>query len=82
MAKLTDTQLVVLSAASQRPRSLVLPLPERIRGGAAKKVVAGLLAKKLVQEVAAEHDDPIHREAEAAAHSGPDRRSPSWEPGA
>ncbi len=64
MAKLTDTQLVVLSAGSQRPGYRVLPLPERIRGGAAKKVVAGLLSRGLVQEVEADRDDPIHREAE------------------
>ena len=62
--KLSDAQLVVLSAACQRPGRNVLPLPERIKGGAAQKVVASLLGKQLIEEVAAERDEPVWREAE------------------
>lgn len=32
MAKLSDTQLVILSAACQRDDRLVLPLPDRLKG--------------------------------------------------
>jgi len=62
MTKLSDAQLVVLSAACQRPGRNVLPLPERIKGGAAQKVVASLLGKQLIEEVAAERDEPVWRE--------------------
>lgn len=59
--KLSDTQLVILTAASQRDDRLALPLPERLKGGAATKVVASLLAKGLVEEVDAKLGDPIWR---------------------
>ncbi len=39
MTKLSDTQLVILSAACQRDDRLVLPLPDRLKGGAASKVI-------------------------------------------
>jgi hypothetical protein len=39
MAKLSDTQLVILSTACQRDDRLVLPLPDRLKGGAANKVI-------------------------------------------
>ena len=61
MTKLTDTQLVILSAACQRPDRLVLPLPERLKGGAAQKVVGALLAKGFVAEVDAGLDAPVWR---------------------
>lgn len=45
---LSDTQLVLLSAAAQRDdRRLVLP--ERLRGGAAQKVLSTLAAKGLIE---------------------------------
>lgn len=47
---LTDTQLVILSAASQRD-DLAVELPERLRGGVAKSVLATLLAKALIEPV-------------------------------
>lgn len=53
MTKLTDTQLVVLSAASQRNDRLALPLPRSLKGGAAHKVVNALLAKGFLMEVEA-----------------------------
>jgi DNA-binding MarR family transcriptional regulator len=59
--KLSDTQLVILTAASQRDDRLALPLPERLKGGAAAKVVASLIAKGLVEEVDANLGDPIWR---------------------
>ena len=37
MTKLSDTQLVILSAATQREDRNVLPLPGSLRGGAAAK---------------------------------------------
>ena len=42
MARLTDTQLVILSAASQRDDRGV-ELPASIKGDAARKVVAKLM---------------------------------------
>ncbi len=66
--KLSDTQLVILTAASQRDDRLALPLPERLKGGAATKVVASLIAKGLVEEVDAKLGDPIWRKT-GDAHS-------------
>ncbi len=62
MTKLSDTQLVILSAASQRPDRLVLPLPDRLKGGAAQKVTASLVAKGLIEEADAKRGDPVWRE--------------------
>ena len=52
MTKLTDTQLIILSAASQRDDHGV-ELPANLKGGAAQKVVAKLLTGGLVEEVRA-----------------------------
>jgi len=57
--KLSDAQLVVLSAACQRPDRNVLPLPERMKGGAAQKIVASLIGKGLIEEVAARPNEPV-----------------------
>lgn len=51
MTQLSDTQALILSAAAQRPEHIALPLPESLRGGAAAKVVAAMIAKGLLQEV-------------------------------
>ena len=51
MTQLSDTQAIILSAAAQRPERIALPLPETLRGGAAAKVVATMIAKGLLQEV-------------------------------
>ncbi|MGE3703344.1 MAG: DUF3489 domain-containing protein [Hyphomicrobiaceae bacterium] len=59
--KLSDTQLIILTAASQRDDRLALPLPDRLRGGAAAKVMASLIAKGLVEEVDAKRGDPVWR---------------------
>ena len=53
MTKLSDTQLMILSAAAQRDGNIALPLPTSLRGGAARKVVGALLAKGYLAEVPA-----------------------------
>ena len=53
MTKLSDTQLVILTAAAQRPNRLAIPLPDRLRGGAAQKVVDSMLARGLLARVPA-----------------------------
>jgi Protein of unknown function (DUF3489) len=60
---LTDTQLVLLSSASQREDALVT-VPPNLKGGAAKKVIDKLLNLKLVKEVAAKCDQPSWRNDE------------------
>jgi Protein of unknown function (DUF3489) len=62
--KLTDTQLVLLSAASQR-EDRAIKLPENVKGGAAHKVMAKLLTEGLVEEVRACGDLPVWRRDEA-----------------
>ncbi len=59
---LTDTQLIVLSAASQRENHRVLPLPKSLKGGAAAKVLAGLISKGLIEEIAAKPGEPRWKE--------------------
>lgn len=53
MTKLSDTQLLILSAAAQRDGHIALPLPPCLRGGAAKKVVGALLGKGYLAEAPA-----------------------------
>ena len=64
MTKLSDTQAIILSAAAQREDRIALPLPEGLRGGAAAKVIAALLAKGFLQEVDADtrKGEPMWRE--------------------
>ena len=64
MTMLSDAQLVVFSAACQRPDRNVLPLPERIKGGAAHKIITSLLGKQLIEEVAAGPSEPVWRDSE------------------
>jgi hypothetical protein len=63
MTKLTDTQRIILSAASQRTDRLALPLPKSIKGGAALKVINPLIQRGLLEEVAANRKlgDPVWR---------------------
>ena len=61
MTRLSDTQAVILSAASQRDDGAVLPLPEtlKIKGGAVDKVLGSLKAKGLIAHQGAPRgDDP------------------------
>jgi hypothetical protein len=62
--RLTDTQRIILSAASQRTDRLALPLPKNIKGGAALKVINPLIQRGLIEEVAANRKlgDPVWRE--------------------
>jgi hypothetical protein len=62
MAQLSDTQLVVLSAASQRPDHSVYPLTVKLPGGAVAKVLGSLLAKGLIKEIQAKREDTVWRE--------------------
>jgi hypothetical protein len=52
MPKLTDTQLVILSAAAQREDSAALPLPKsvKLQGGAVNYVLKSLLNKGSLAE--------------------------------
>jgi hypothetical protein len=54
MTKLSDTQMIVLSAAAQRANMLALPLPKNLKGGAAQKVIASLLKQGLLEEIDAD----------------------------
>jgi hypothetical protein len=64
MTNLTDTQRIILSAASQRTDRLALPLPKSLKGGAAHKVINALVEKGLLKEVRANRKlgDPVWRE--------------------
>src|SRR5271169_6286379 len=66
--KLTDTQLVLLSAASQRD-DRALERPVSLTGGAAVKVVAKLLTEGLVEEIPSRGALPVWRREEDAARS-------------
>jgi hypothetical protein len=65
MTKLSDTQVIILSAAAQRADGNLLPLPGSLRGGAAGKVVGALLARGLIREQIT--DSP--RKADAALNT-------------
>ena len=58
--KLTDTQLVLLSAASQRD-DRALERPSNLTGGAAGKVVAKLLAEGLAEDIQSRGSLPVWR---------------------
>jgi len=64
MTKLTDTQRIILSAASQRTDRLALPLPKSLKGGAVIKVIKPLIEKGLLEQVDANRklNDPVWRE--------------------
>jgi hypothetical protein len=62
MAKLTDSQLVVLNAACGRDDRSVYPLTLKLNVAAAAKVLKSLLAKDLIEEVPAKHQDEVWRE--------------------
>jgi hypothetical protein len=58
--KLTDTQLVMLSAAAQREDRCLVASP-KLKGGAALKVANKLISAGFVQEIEAEARAPIWR---------------------
>jgi hypothetical protein len=61
--KLTDIQLILLSRASQRD-DRALELPPHLKGGSAQKVIARLLAEKLVEEIRSRDELPAWRKDE------------------
>src|SRR5262245_53634830 len=63
MPKLTDTQLIILSAAAQRDGGAALPLPKSIKHRAVNRVLKSLLDKCLLAEQPAAHDDAVWRES-------------------
>ncbi len=66
MPKLTDTQLVILSAAARRQGRTVLPLPKslEVKGGAVTKTLEGLRKKSLLDEEPATRSAAAWREGE------------------
>jgi hypothetical protein len=67
MTKLSDTQLVILSAAAGRPKGRVLPLTVALKGAAVGKVIDSLIAKGLIEETPATAKDARWRDAEEGA---------------
>jgi hypothetical protein len=66
--KLTDTQIVMLSAAAQRDdRCLVAP--RNLKGSAAQKVTAKLVDGGLVKEIKAKPEAPVWRRDEQTGQS-------------
>ena len=55
--KLTDTQLVLLSAASQRDDGVLIP-PASVKGPALAAALKALLKRGLVEAIGAGHDQP------------------------
>jgi hypothetical protein len=64
MSQLSDSQLVVLTAACQRPDRCVFSVTARLRGNAAGNVLNSLLNKSLIKEVRAKRDDTVWRHDE------------------
>ena len=60
--KLSDTQLVILSAACARDDGAVFPITASLKGGALTKVLQSLLAKGLIEEAAANIGDTVWRD--------------------
>ncbi len=65
---LTDTQLVMLSAAAQR-EDRCLVASQNLKGGAAQKVAAKLIATGLVKEIRANTGTPVWRRDVQAGQS-------------
>jgi hypothetical protein len=63
MAKLTDTQLIVLSKAAARDDGTAI-IPEGLNKAAALKVAASLVSRQLMREVRSKPNMPVWREDE------------------
>ena len=61
MAKLTDTQLIVLSKAAARADGIAT-IPDGLNKAAAAKVAASLVSRKLMRELRSKPDMPVWRE--------------------
>lgn len=64
MAKLTETQSLILSAGAKRPGNIALPLPKGLAGAAAKMAVNRMIERGWLREVDAKigRGDPLWRE--------------------
>ena len=85
MTKLTDTQLVVLSAAAARDDRSVLPLPKSLKGGAVTKVLNALITRGLIEQVedpryAVEDGFRITRAGLRAINADDDSSGEEWRP--
>lgn len=69
MTQLNDTQLLVLSAASQRPDGLLTP-PERLRGAALQIFQRKLVELRLVSELAVGPTDPAWHQSDERGRIG------------
>ncbi len=65
-AKLTDTQVAILSEASQREDRCLIA-PSSLKGGAARKVAAKLLTASLVREIKAKGGMEVWRRDQETA---------------
>ena len=63
--KLTDTQIVMLSAAAQRDDRCLIA-PPNLKGGAAQKVAAKLIGGGLAKEIKAKPGAPVWRQDEGS----------------
>jgi hypothetical protein len=61
MPQLSDSQLIVLTAACQREDRCVFPVTTKLKGNAAGNVLKSLLKKDLIKEVRAKRDDTVWR---------------------
>jgi hypothetical protein len=64
MAKLNDTQLMILSAASRRRDFSAYPLPKTVKAGDGPKLLKKLLALNMLEETEAVGDTVVWREHE------------------
>ena len=64
MIKLTETQIIVLTAGAKRPDNIALPLPKGLAGAAAKMAVAKMIEHGWLTEVDANtrRGEPLWRE--------------------
>ena len=64
MPKLTETQILILSAGAQRPENIALPLPKGLAGAAAKMAVSKMIERGWLEEVEANlrRGEPLWRE--------------------
>ena len=82
MTRLSDTQLVILSAASQRDDLSILPLPDSVtlKGGALNKVMDSLRNRGLIRVIRTDDDRPdrlvLTREGMAAIGVEPEDDAP------
>ena len=70
MTKLTDTQLIVLSAAAARDDGSIHPLPDNLKGGAITKMIHALLKAGLIAEAAPKEGGPIGQTPFAITRKG------------